>query len=307
MFESYHSLVDMVDYFLGVTLVSDIAAHVPDALVGDESRLRQIAVKLVGNAIKFTEVGQVVVRASVKESHGKKIHLLLAVEDTGIGIPAAKHETVFDAFSQADGSTTRRYGGTGLGLAISRRLANAMGGQIWLNSREGEGSTFFFELPFEVQETQPQAASNEQFEDSQSSGKPATIDKQQPVLQTLLDDDTAGQDGFSLRAMLEQVEDDKEFLGELAVSILHNYPPYLDQVRAAVQSGDSDALQRNAHALKSIVGAAGINPAFSAALQLEQVGRDAQLNRAAETLVHLEEKIDQLKSVLHPLLPANTD
>ena len=288
-------------------LISDIATHVPDALVGDESRLRQIAVNLVGNAIKFTEVGQVVVHASVKESHGKRIHLLLAVEDTGIGIPAAKHETIFDAFSQADGSTTRRYGGTGLGLAISRRLTNAMGGQIWLDSREGEGSTFFFELPFEVQETQPQTASDQQFEKLQSSDQPPTIDKQRPALQALLADETAQQDGFSLKAMLEQVEGDEVLLGELAVSILQNYPPYLDQVRAAVQSGDSDALQRNAHALKGIVGAVGINPAFSTALQLEEMGRGAQLSEALETLGDLEEKIDRLKAVLHPLLPASTD
>ncbi|MEP6936532.1 MAG: PAS domain S-box protein, partial [Chthoniobacterales bacterium] len=137
---------------------------VPDVLVGDAGRLRQIVVNLVGNAIKFTERGEVVVKvelegpiaASLGESGSQQLgppylndlQLHFSVSDTGIGIPAEKKEIIFEAFAQADTSTTREYGGTGLGLAISARLAGLMGGRIWVQSEPGEGSTFHFTARF---------------------------------------------------------------------------------------------------------------------------------------------------------------
>ncbi|MCP4663565.1 MAG: response regulator, partial [bacterium] len=113
------------------------------------SRVRQVLVNLVGNAIKFTERGSVLLAATVR-SRGpdpERIELKLSVEDTGIGISEQQQEHLFDAFSQVDSSTSRRYGGTGLGLAISRRLVELMGGRIGVRSRQGEGSVFFFTLP----------------------------------------------------------------------------------------------------------------------------------------------------------------
>jgi PAS domain S-box-containing protein len=131
-----------------IELASRFAPEVPDALIGDPDRLRRIVVNLVGNAIKFTEHGEVVVQVNV-EAHGEPDILLhFSVTDTGIGIPLDKQQHIFEAFAQADSSTTRKYGGTGLGLAISAQLCELMNGVMWVESEEGRGSIFHFTAHF---------------------------------------------------------------------------------------------------------------------------------------------------------------
>jgi signal transduction histidine kinase/CheY-like chemotaxis protein len=131
--DSLHTLVSRADE-KGLKLLCRVAPDVPDELVGDPGRLRQIVVNLVGNAIKFTARGEVAVEVMLEPGAGEGVTLHIRVADTGIGIPAEKHKTVFEMFEQADGSTTRKYGGTGLGLAISRSLVELMGGRIWVES-----------------------------------------------------------------------------------------------------------------------------------------------------------------------------
>jgi two-component system, sensor histidine kinase and response regulator len=128
----------------GLELACRIAAEVPNTVVGDAGRLRQVLVNLVGNAIKFTERGEVVVSCERESSQGEDVVIRLQVSDTGIGIPEAKQGTIFEPFEQADSSTTRRFGGTGLGLSISMQLVQMMGGRIWLESQTGQGSVFSF-------------------------------------------------------------------------------------------------------------------------------------------------------------------
>ena len=128
----------------GLELACHIASGVPDRVVGDPARLRQVLLNIIGNAVKFTEKGEVVVRVTLEASDAAQVALHFAVTDTGIGIPRDKHEHVFQAFTQADSSTTRRFGGTGLGLAIAARLVELMGGRISVESEPGKGSTFHF-------------------------------------------------------------------------------------------------------------------------------------------------------------------
>ncbi len=142
----------------GLELACQIAADVPAVLGGDPSRLRQILTNLIGNAVKFTETGEVVVRVDCSAIDSERLELTFAVTDTGIGIPREKHAAIFDAFTQADASTTRRFGGTGLGLTISARLAALMGGDIEVESIPGGGTQFRLILPLEIR-TEPRAQS----------------------------------------------------------------------------------------------------------------------------------------------------
>ena len=136
----------------GLAFVSDIGPGVPTRLMGDPVRLRQILMNLAGNALKFTETGRIHLKAELLEKTDPWIHLVFEVSDTGIGIPADKQQDIFNSFSQADGSTTRKYGGTGLGLSISRQLVEMMGGTISHSPRPDGGSIFRFTLRLKKQE-----------------------------------------------------------------------------------------------------------------------------------------------------------
>ncbi|MGZ4871049.1 MAG: two-component regulator propeller domain-containing protein [Candidatus Angelobacter sp.] len=128
----------------GLDLAYHVDPAIPRLLMGDAYRIKQVLINLLGNAIKFTEAGEVIVRVIAEGRTNDEVHLRFAVSDTGIGIPAEKQQLIFEAFSQADASTTRKYGGSGLGLAISSRIVKLMGGKIWVSSKAGEGATFYF-------------------------------------------------------------------------------------------------------------------------------------------------------------------
>ena len=135
----------------GLELTCHIPPEVPDDVVGDPTRLNQIVVNLVGNAVKFTSVGEIVVKVEVEsQSEGQGV-FHFSVVDTGPGIPADRQKLIFEAFTQSDNSMTRKYGGTGLGLSISSKLVGLLGGRIWVESQPGHGSTFHFTVPFGLQ------------------------------------------------------------------------------------------------------------------------------------------------------------
>ena len=134
----------------GLEVACRVDDDLPELLAGDPGRLRQVITNLVGNAIKFTERGEIVVQAERQEADGEGLVIHFSVKDTGVGIPIEKQKIIFAPFEQADGSITRRFGGTGLGLAISSRLIALMNGRIWLESEAGQGSTFHFTARFKA-------------------------------------------------------------------------------------------------------------------------------------------------------------
>jgi PAS domain S-box-containing protein len=136
----------------GLALVCEVAPEVPGDLIGDPTRLRQVLLNLLGNAIKFTESGEVALRVTPASSTSPAGTLRFAISDTGIGIPGEKLGAVFEQFTQADSSTTRKYGGSGLGLTISKRLVELMGGRLWVESGVGQGSEFSFSVPLALWE-----------------------------------------------------------------------------------------------------------------------------------------------------------
>lgn len=149
-FDLHQMVNDVSDLFVdqvGTTkteLVIDIAPDVPKKIIADPLRLRQVLVNLTANAVKFTSGGEITISISVERTQPRSVELLFSIKDTGIGIPQEAQENLFKAFTQADGSTTRKYGGTGLGLTISKKIVTLMKGEIWVKSTQGKGSTFFF-------------------------------------------------------------------------------------------------------------------------------------------------------------------
>jgi PAS domain S-box-containing protein len=170
----------------GLALTCEVRPDVPELLVGDPLRLRQVLVNLVGNAVKFTEAGGVAVHVEATAFAQGEVGLRVAVRDTGIGIPPEKHALIFSPFAQADGSTTRRFGGTGLGLSISARLVDLMGGHLWLESTPGQGSTFHFTVRLARSFTVPTALRALQARAARTSGMPAPAEEEVvPLLQPL--------------------------------------------------------------------------------------------------------------------------
>jgi signal transduction histidine kinase/CheY-like chemotaxis protein len=170
----------------GIELLCDVAADVPDRVVGDHHRMTQVLMNLIGNAMKFTEAGHVSLQVTLDACDSPETaSLRFTVKDTGIGI-AHEHQTrIFEPFRQADGSTTRRYGGTGLGLSISMRIVNRMGGRLWVESEAGKGSTFAFTAPFGIRSTALSAAPA----GSSTSVAGAVADAGEGILRVLLAED----------------------------------------------------------------------------------------------------------------------
>ena len=169
-FDLRHLIEDVANSFAyraeqkGLRFISFLGPDVPDQLIGDPSRLRQILVNLAGNALKFTNEGEIYIKGELGEDPEDRVKIRVSVKDTGIGISKDKQATIFESFIQADGSTTRKYGGTGLGTTIAKQLVEMMGGEIGLESEEGKGSTFWFTAVFTKQEEKKPILTGKEFD-----------------------------------------------------------------------------------------------------------------------------------------------
>jgi CheY-like chemotaxis protein len=173
-------------------LICDLDPAVPDEIVADPIRLTQILVNLIGNAIKFTDCGEIVVSVSLDALRDGRAQLHFLIRDTGIGIPLDRQKSIFEAFSQADTSTTRKFGGTGLGLTICTRLAGMMEGRIWVESQAGEGSCFHFTIDVPVI-SQENANSASRSAASDAAGSADFPDAQPPLRILLAEDNPVNQ------------------------------------------------------------------------------------------------------------------
>jgi len=402
----------------GLEFVWALDPEVPSSLRGDPGRLRQIVTNLVGNAIKFTAKGEVNLRASVEAQVDGSTTVRFSISDTGIGIPDDRIGSLFEAFSQADASMSRRFGGTGLGLSISKQLAELMGGGIGVTSEEGKGSTFWFTATFENQPANREPISEalggfevrrvlakERMNDTRillaednpvnqrvaerilvkagcrvdiakdgleavealrtlsydivlmdvqmpnmdgleatrtirdpgsdvrnhdvpvialtahtmrgdrelclEAGmddyitKPINSRKLLETIQAFVVDSPAaethapaaanerglGDEVFCRRAALEQMDGDAELLTEAAKMFIEESPAWLASVRDGVARRDCQAVVGSAHRLKGAVGNFGANPVRDAALRLELLGREGNLDCAQEALVVLEAEL----------------
>lgn len=213
-----------------VETVIKVAPDVPRSVIGDSHRLQQILVNLISNAIKFTESGYVrlEVRKEASEDHPDQV--CFSVMDSGIGIPEAQQQTIFDPFTQADASTTRKFGGTGLGLAISNRLAKAMGGTITLQSQPGKGSTFTLKVPLK--------------RGPSDIAPPLQFDKEHQNLRVLIVDDHAQtRDALKTIAQSLYVDADTAPSGQAAIDMLVNAPEPYDILMIDWQMPELDGLQ----------------------------------------------------------------
>lgn len=200
----------------GVILRSEIDAALPKLINGDPTRIRQILINLISNAMKFTNEGEICVRLSVTQSDEEHISVTVEVQDTGIGIDEVAQKKLFTAFTQADGSTTRKYGGTGLGLAIVRQLVSLMYGELGVQSKPGEGSTFWFVLPLGVvigSDTVETATTEQQVDETPLSGRVLLVEDNpvnQMVASKMLEkigiDSVIANNGIEALDMLQQEE-----------------------------------------------------------------------------------------------------
>ena len=252
--------MDLQAHHKSLELAHQVSPEIPDGLIGDPGRLRQIFVNLVGNAIKFTERGKVVVRVETERQADQELWLHVAVVDTGIGIPAERQHFILEPFTQVDGSSTRKYGGTGLGLTIAKRLIELMDGRLWIDSEVGQGSTFHFTARFDIQPGQMAAA--------------------------VLPIDPA--------TFMAIVDGDRDLMMELSQIFLEDYPVQITEIRKAIDCGDACQLERTAHSLKGSLGTIAAGNARALAYDLEMMGHTACLEKAPSTLQQLTAELDRL-------------
>jgi two-component system, sensor histidine kinase len=261
----------------GLRLTSHLASTLPCRLRGDPARLRQILTNLLGNAIKFTGHGEVAisVRLADDESPHSRKNVRFEVRDTGIGIAAPKLGSLFSAFTQADASSTRRYGGTGLGLSIAKGLVDLMGGHIGVDSLLGKGSTFWFTIPFALESEEALNGHSPNHPPQEAALPKTAYSNVTPV--------------FNAGAMLRNLANDHSIALILLEGLSADLPSDIEALEVAIKHGDTDLAVRKAHTIKGLAASGGAQPLAVAARELEQLCRAGKSQEATQHLPNLKQ------------------
>ena len=272
----------------GLEFVFDLGANIPANLAGDSDRLGQIMSNLGNNAVKFTEEGEVSIRVAVEEEKDSSVILHFMVSDTGVGIPPDKMETIFEGFSQGDGSSTRKYGGTGLGLALSRQVVHAMGGHIWaespsdsrlkektksdINNHQSMGSTFHVTLPFRLNNKGDVSPGN-------TSNLP-------------------NPEAFDFSRATEVTDGDMDLLREIVTLFFDECVRKIDQIREGIRAGDAGIVEGAANSLKGAASNIGAKQLEKCLLRLEMAVKEGLPQRDEIDLTELEQSIEMFREAL---------
>jgi signal transduction histidine kinase/HPt (histidine-containing phosphotransfer) domain-containing protein len=289
----------------GLGFFVDIEPDVPNNLIGDPFRLRQILEKLAGNAIKFTDVGQASIGVKVEEFRAGSVLLGFVVSDTGVGIPWDKMESIFDGFSQADGSSTRRHGGTGLGLALASRLVERMGGRIRVESPSDCGLSMDDCRLKEngahlAKRSHPSSIPNQQ---SRGPGSAfhvilpfgVSAEGEYPLSDT---DVAPDQQAFDFSRAMDLVGGDMELLREIVGFFLDDIPRKVDQIREALHASDAGLVEETARGLKGAATDIGAKTIELSLLRIETIAREADLSGTEAVLIELEHALDGFRKAL---------